>query len=400
MESGDGLIVRVRPHAGTLSMAQLIAIADAGLRYGNGEIDLTRRANLQLRGIRPDTLAGVQDILSSLGLLDRSAEAESVRNILVSPLAGVDARELIDVRSLARVLEQRIGRDERLWVLPPKFGFLLDGGGILSLDAERADIRLRAISAEQFAFGIAGSSGVCWLGRVNASRAVDAALVAALAFASLGAAAPRRMDGVSGEVVEQLSNALKLDALVRPPIARSQGARLGALKGAVGLGAPFGRISAGTLLALCKEAADLGAREMRLSPWRALYILLGDENAAFDEETAAKRLLATAPTLGLITSDDDPLARIDACPGAPACPCAGLDTRKAARALADLWPRLGIASAHVSGCPKGCARSKPADLVLFGGETFFSVVRNGRADGMPEGRVLPSLEGLRDMIHG
>ncbi|MEN3285767.1 MAG: precorrin-3B synthase, partial [Bradyrhizobium sp.] len=48
MQSGDGLIVRVRPHAGSLPVASLGALAEAASRFGNGQIDLTRRANLQI----------------------------------------------------------------------------------------------------------------------------------------------------------------------------------------------------------------------------------------------------------------------------------------------------------------------------------------------------------------
>ena len=53
MPSGDGLIARVRPHGGCLPVTALEHLADAAARFGNGQIDLTRRANLQIRGIRP-----------------------------------------------------------------------------------------------------------------------------------------------------------------------------------------------------------------------------------------------------------------------------------------------------------------------------------------------------------
>ena len=56
MESGDGLLVRVRPRAGRLATGDVIAIAAAAERYGNGLIDLTRRANLQLRGLSAESL--------------------------------------------------------------------------------------------------------------------------------------------------------------------------------------------------------------------------------------------------------------------------------------------------------------------------------------------------------
>ncbi len=109
MESGDGLIVRVRPHAGRISLDVAAKLAEAAARFGNGEIDLTRRANLQIRGVTPETLEPLQQALDGLGLLDASAGAEATRNIVVSPLAGVDPTELINVTPLALDLEARLG---------------------------------------------------------------------------------------------------------------------------------------------------------------------------------------------------------------------------------------------------------------------------------------------------
>ena len=53
MESGDGWLARVKPHAGMLSTDAARLIADAARRHGNGQIDLTSHANLQVRGLTP-----------------------------------------------------------------------------------------------------------------------------------------------------------------------------------------------------------------------------------------------------------------------------------------------------------------------------------------------------------
>jgi precorrin-3B synthase len=89
-------------------------------------------------------------------------------------------------------------------------------------------------------------------------------------------------------------------------------------------------------------------------------------------------LVATAGELGLIVDDADPLVRIDACSGAGCCNATLLPTREHGRSLAALAARTGFAgTVHVSGCPKGCARSAPADLVLVGSGDSYRVVRNG-----------------------
>ncbi|MEM1316183.1 MAG: cobalamin biosynthesis protein CobG, partial [Pseudomonadota bacterium] len=70
-----------------------------------------------------------------------------------------------------------------------------------------------------------------------------------------------------------------------------------------------------------------------------------------------------------------PLLAADACPGAPFCESASVETRGLARRLA---PLLG-GSLHVSGCAKGCARATAADVTLVGRDGAFDLVRGGRA---------------------
>src|SRR5690606_25527214 len=85
METGDGLVVRVRPHGSRLTAAQALALADLAQDYGSGLIDLGTRAHLQLRGMRADSLSALHAALSDLGLLDPDAQAEARRNILTTP---------------------------------------------------------------------------------------------------------------------------------------------------------------------------------------------------------------------------------------------------------------------------------------------------------------------------
>ena len=77
MASGDGLIVRVRPRCGAFSLETAAVLADLAERLGNGHIDLTRRANLQLRGLTEDRLPELRTELATLGLLDPDAETET-----------------------------------------------------------------------------------------------------------------------------------------------------------------------------------------------------------------------------------------------------------------------------------------------------------------------------------
>lgn len=342
MQSGDGLIVRIRPRLATLARSDMLRIADAADRYGNGHIDLTRRANLQIRGVRPETLGPLQETLNSGGLLDETAEAESIRNILVSPLSGLDDLEILDMRPLAAKLAGQFAAQPAAWRLPAKFTFVLDGGGQLRLDGERASIRLLAYAAGGRTMIAIAHDGE-WIGIAAPDDAVSA-------IASIIAGQSPKLQSV-GTLSVQRKDILAMFA-DRP---QSSPLRLRAGRYAVRLGVPFGRLEVDQLRILADFAA-----EIRLSPWRTVYVPAPDE-------ADAERVAALAQDAGFIIRAGDPLMRIQACPGHPACPAAHADTRADALKIA-LWMRTrGFeGTAHVSGCAKGCASSAPADITLVG----------------------------------
>jgi precorrin-3B synthase len=318
MASGDGLIARVRPWCGAFSLAQASGLAEIAERLGNGHMDLTRRANLQIRGLSEGRLGELHAALDRLDLLDASPEAEAARNVMVGPLAGAE------VRTVAAQLSYALSEDRRAAGLPAKFGWLVDGGGPLSIVSARADIALYVTEG-----GMALRADGQWFGDGSVEAALD------LAF--------------GGQ-----PNLPRID--VAPVPGRR---RLGRLAGMTGVAAPFGRLEAVQLRELVQLAERADASEIRLSPWRAAYI-----DATIEVPKA----------LGLIVDEDNPLLRIDACPGAPACRSASVDTRATARRLA----ASGVTGTiHVSGCAKGCARSAPADLTLVGEGGRYGVVRNG-----------------------
>ncbi len=377
MESGDGLIARVRPWVGAFTLKQAGALADIAERLGNGHLELTRRANLQIRGLREQSLPELHAALSELGLLDPDAETEALRNVMVAPLAGLDA-SVMDVRPIARQITAALAADRRFAALAAKFGWLVDGGGVASIAAERADIALCAIGDR-----VALRLDTHWVGAGTPEQTTAAALSAARAF--LGVGANSRMRDLSDE------QWVRLRAEIRPVLSLALNVEigndrpLGLLASATGVAAPFGQLEARQLRGLVSLAADTGATELRLSPWRILYIgARGD-----------RRLIDGAAGLGLIVDPTDPLLRVDACPGAPACNSATVDSRAAARWLA---AHGAVGSIHVSGCAKGCARSEPANLVLVGEAGRYRVVHNGTTRDIPQGTIHP--DELRALLHG
>ena len=85
MMSGDGLVVRVRPTCARLTADQVVGLCEVADALGNGVIDLTSRANLQIRGVSEDNHAEVLQRLAALDLLRDDPALESRRNILISP---------------------------------------------------------------------------------------------------------------------------------------------------------------------------------------------------------------------------------------------------------------------------------------------------------------------------
>src|ERR1700733_4180396 len=391
MQSGDGLIVRIRPQSATFSPDQLRVLADAAWRLGNGHIDLTRRANLQIRGVSETSLPALHDVIARLGLLDDNADSEAVRNIMVNPLAGIDPTEALDVRPIGRELAQWLASDKSAWALPTKFGFIIDGGGALPLVQQRADVRLVAVAdgpAVAMAIGIETLAGMEWLGSSTPGVAAAAAIEIGRAFIEVASREKRqRMRDLSREGLALIRSAIRLDALYEDPprTHASLDRRIGLIelgeRFAVGIAVPFGRVETDQLRRLAEVIAAEGCEEIRLSPWRALY-------AGVSSRQSAQHILAAAKREGFITDPRDPLLQIEACPGAPGCQSTALDTRGDGRRLAALLPRFGFAgTVHVSGCAKGCAKSGSADLVLVGSEGRYGIVRKGTAQDYPAHRL-------------
>lgn len=375
MASGDGLIVRVRPRGGAFSLETAATLADLAARLGNGHIDLTRRANLQLRGLTGDRLPELRAELATLGLLDPDTETEAVRNVMVAPLAGLDPSQAFDVRPVARAIDDALTSDKRLHALPGKFGLLVDGGGAISIAGERADVCLAAVG-DAFAFGLDAAKGTRWLGMLAPAQAAEAAIAAAHGY--LAVATRGRMRGLGEAAFAQVEAAVRLSPMTGVPAA--SGRRLGLLGGAVGIAASFGRLEADQLRQLVKLAAGAGAIDLRLSPWRAVYFGV--------RKDAGVLVLEEARGAGLIVEENDPVLRVEACPGAPDCKSSSVDARGDARRLAAIAAVHGYrGSIHVSGCGKGCARSLPSDLVLAGKAGAYRLIRNATTRGPVERMV-------------
>ncbi|OOY28217.1 precorrin-3B synthase [Thioclava sp. L04-15] len=346
MQSGDGLVVRVRPVAGRLTQVQAAGIAQAARAHGNGLIDLSGRANVQLRGVTPESHPALIADLAQLGLIDPDIATEARRNIIVTPFANAATY------ALAESLQAALAAGPEL---PGKFGFLLDCGSAPVMADTQADIRFERAPDGQLLLRCAG----CDLGApVTEGRAAEAALDLAEWFVRAGGVVDGR-GRMSRLIGSGVSPEGTLRPLIAPATALSRPEPGLTVQGAL-VGLAFGQMHAETLAAL----ASLGP--IRVTPWRMLLI----------------EGLSTLPGLpDLITEAGDPRLRVFACTGAPGCPQAARPTREIARVLA---PRVAAGQTlHVSGCAKGCAWPAPADLTLIATLEGFDLVRDGRTSDHP-----------------
>ncbi|MEQ8651102.1 MAG: precorrin-3B synthase [Kiloniellales bacterium] len=373
MQAADGWLLRLKPSCALLPAAKAKQVAKLADGLGNGQMELTQRAGLQLRGFPEGDLEAAAERILTLGLGEEDGAAEARRNIVVSPLLGFDKTIKHDTQSIVQKIESGLRDDAELAQLPDKFGFVVDGGGLLPLDGIAADIVLRC--AEQRLE--IGTRYAIALGSLDAA---EPALALAKGFLRLNRGRFRRLrvllqeDGIAALLKEAGLDApyetLQAERAERPaPGFHDQES---GTSGALLAYWPFGSLDADALT----QAADLSERYgdgcLRLTPWRALAIadVTGGE---------APELASGLRTAGALVDRSNPLLRIEACPGQGACTEATVDTRSLARRLAQQLPAEG-ARLHVSGCSKGCAHPGSAALTLVGDQSRWSLVRKGHAN--------------------
>jgi precorrin-3B synthase len=391
METGDGLLARVRVPRGRLSLDQAGALADAALRCGNGVIGLSGRANLHLRGLSENTLPDLHARLEDAELIDADPEVERLRNIVASPVDDLDPEALLDLGPSFAALEKGLTEDEELRQLPAKFSFVLDAQGRFPLGDVEADIRLEASRDCAIAVYLAGDDVLASQCEPDATGDIVARLgLAFLTLAGAGEGAPRRMRALVERIGAPAVFA-QARCETRPSWRSPRRASLRDILGVhelgaavvVGAAAPFGEIGALRFKALVECARALGASSFRLTPWRA-FVVLGLQ------PHSAGSLVHSIAELGFIVDADDPRLRIAACSGAPACMHGHRNVRDDATRWAPLLPKGDGVILHVSGCAKGCARPNATAATLTATETGYDLILDGRVGDPPMRRGLSS----------
>ena len=376
MQALDGGICRVKLAGGVLSSNQARAIAEAAEHCASGVLELTNRSNLQIRGVLAGQQAELIERLLAANLGPSNPTADDVRNLLLSPAAGLDPQALLDTLPLAAALLELLQSTPALHGLSAKFAIQLDGGEALAMLEHPHDIWLSALPGmpARLAFGLAGCPGDQPLGVVDAEQTVSLVEQLLRLFIELAGNAHSRMRQLlsvipASQLLQQLQTRLPF-AVQAPPAAWqrtpvSPRAPIGiypqqqADLRMVAAGARLGRIDAAQLQALADLAEQHGDASLRLTPWQGVLLPNIPEHST-------DTLLHKLNDLGLLTDAQEPLSQLIACTGSAAC-AKGLSDSKAdaLRLSARLRASSVRPQVHLSACPRSCAAAHTAPLTLL-----------------------------------
>ena len=139
-------MVRCKIPGGLLTAAQVEQLGRIADEFGGGRGHLTTRQNLQYHFVPLARVPDLMHLLADVGLTNREACYNTVRNVTVCPWAGLLHGEIFDVRPYAQRLAYAFLRKDLTSDLPRKFKIAFDGcGGDDCIQGAINDIGLRAV---------------------------------------------------------------------------------------------------------------------------------------------------------------------------------------------------------------------------------------------------------------
>jgi precorrin-3B synthase len=267
-EAADGGLVRIRVPGGLLTAAQVRSLASASAELGDGNLDLTSRGNVQLRGLRDRS--ALLDVLLDADLLPSPAH-DVARNVVASPLSPMPVPEL----------DAALCADAGLAGLPGRFLLGLDDG---SGDVQSLDPDL-SLQDGQLVVG----------GRYAGAGSVDDLLEAARRFLAVRTTEWR---------VRELADP-SLGYPLGAAAVRGSAVPIGPVDDRVVAHVPFGRLTPAML-------AVLG--DVVLTPWHSVVVPAGTDTSPFVTDPASPWIGLSA-CVGTQCASSLADVRADAVPG-------------------------------------------------------------------------------------
>ena len=396
----NSFMSRLRFPGGYLPSWQFRGVGDLARQFGGGHVDLTTRGNLQIREIPASSARDYLVGLADLGVINKGAGADNIRNVTAGATSGIDPQELIDCLPLARDMHHYILNHKEMYGLPRKFNIAFEGGGkIASLD-ETNDIGFRAVRIGEpqatvdlpagvyFRLSLGGITGHLDFARdtgvlLKPDECVSVAGAIVRVFARHGDRTDRKKARLKylldswgfprflEEVGKEWGHPLRKVDLARcePAAPEDRWAHVGfhpqrqAGRFYVGVVLPVGRMTVAQVHGLAEIAERFGSRQIRLTVWQNL--LIPDVR-----EADVPLVKAAIEELGLEWDAASVRAGLVACTGSAGCKFAGADTKRHAMELAaHLDGRVPLdqpINLHVTGCSNSCAQHYIGDIGLEG----------------------------------
>jgi sulfite reductase beta subunit-like hemoprotein len=139
-------MVRCKIPGGLLTSRQAEQFARIADEFGGGRGHLTTRQNIQYHFVPLARVSGLMHLLADVGLTNREACYNTVRNVTACPWSGIARDEVFDVRPYAQRLAYAFLRKDLTGNLPRKFKIAFDGcAGRDCIATTINDIGLRAV---------------------------------------------------------------------------------------------------------------------------------------------------------------------------------------------------------------------------------------------------------------
>ncbi len=381
----DGILSRMRIPGGILNVEQCWAIAHLIDNYSTGCLQITNRANLQIRDLNSAIPPEVWHDLQELGLASRHVEVDPIRNMMASPTAGIDRQQLLDTRPLVVAWDDYLQRHPELSELSAKFSVGFDGGELVSIRDRLNDILLvaeRQCADSEIVLRLHLNSDTGILIQTSQCISVLAALASVyLEYIKnqprIDRKKPRLRHLLADCGVESYLERVQQNLpflLQRSSIALSDKSlpnhqHLGIHPqqqpgfSYIGIALPLGKLASKQLRDLANLAHNFAGGTLRLTPWQNLLISDIPNSQLFE----VKQHITDWGFHWSTTNLDSCLV---ACAGSSGCASAMTDTQSHALAMVkDLAQKLQIdrpINIHFSGCEKSCAQHSPIDITLVG----------------------------------
>jgi ferredoxin-nitrite reductase len=392
----DAFMARLRIPGGVLKTYQLRELVRIAQELTTGYVQITTRANLQLRLIQPKDAPEVLRRVQSVGLHTRGAGADNIRNLTMNPTAGIDPVELIDVQPYLQELAHTIINDRSFYDLPRKFNIAYDGGGFIGAVEDTNDIGAKAVRIGNevlFRIALGGATGhksfARDLGVVVLPAELNKVVVAIVrVFIERGCRTDRKkarlkhlletmslhdyLDDVEKKLSTRLRRAPFSPSEMRWASQELPHSHVGDFPqkqrglNYVGATCPVGQITPKQMLRLAELADSYASGEIRLTVWQSLII----PNVPDAFVQTLERALEKA---GFSTRQSNLASGVVACTGNSYCKYAQSNTKGHALELIKyLEKRLQLdqpVNIHLTGCPNSCAQHYIGDIGCLGTKT-------------------------------